>query len=144
MKNEKRILKHFIAAVCLLFISSSCILFVPVAYGKSNATLACSAMFWMSLIIGYILIFLIHRKRKRSNHKKIAIITFFRNPPAKAADIVFLASTVLAIILSILKIQLGYSQYIIFFVVIFSFHMHSLFNSDTYKIIQSEVRRDKG
>ena len=63
MKKTNRVFQQFIIALCSLFISSACILFVPLVYNKSKATIICSVVFWVSLILGYTLIFLIHRKR---------------------------------------------------------------------------------
>ena len=145
MKNRKNIFIQFIAAVCSLFVSSACILFVPAVYSRSTVTLICSAVFWMSLIIGYILIFIIHRKdNQKKIRRRVAIITFFRNPPAKVADVAFIVSIVAVFTIGVLKIQIGYLQYVLYFIMVFSFHMHTLFNSDTYRFIQSEVRREKG
>ena len=144
MKKTNRVFQQFIIALCSLFISSACILFVPLVYNKSKATIICSVVFWVSLILGYTLIFLIHRKRTKNGRGKISIITFFRNPPAKVADAVLIISVVVVIAMGILKKQVGYGQYIIYFIIVFSFHMHSLFNSDTYRFIQGEVRRGKG
>lgn len=147
MDKARNIIIKLTAAIASLFVSSFCILFVPVVYKHHTATLLCSMGFWMFLIIGYILIFLIKRKSKKcgfkADKKKIGLFTFFRNPTAKVIDILLIAMLMLFIASILLKQLEGFIQYITLFAVIFLIHMHSLFNSDVYQYIQLEVRRGK-
>lgn len=147
MSKMKSITIKLIAAIASFFVSSACILFVPVVYEHHTATLICSMGFWMFLIIGYVLIFIMKRKSKKSgfeaDKKKIVLFTFFRNSVAKVIDIILITMLILFIVSMLLKHLEGFIQYIILFAVLFLIHMHSLFNSDVYQYIQLEVRRDK-
>lgn len=147
MGKTKSIIIKLIAAIASLFVSSACILFVPVVYEHHTATLMCSMGFWMFLMIGYVLIFLTKRKIKKSgfksDKKKIGLFTFFRNPAAKVIDILLIAMLMLFIASMLLKQLEGFIQYTALFAVLFLIHMHSLFNSDVYQYIQLEVRRGK-
>ena len=147
MSKMKSITIKLIAAIASFFVSSACILFVPVVYEHHTATLICSMGFWMFLIIGYVLIFIMKRKSKKSgfeaDKKKIGLFTFFRNSVAKVIDIILITMLILFIVSMLLKQLEGFIQYIILFAVLFLIHMHSLFNSDVYQYIQLEVRRDK-
>lgn len=146
MKYSKRILIQLVVSVISLLLSSACILFVPIAYNHHIRTLICSVLFWGFLIIGYIAVFMMFKQYKasgyRADKKRIAILTFFRNPAAKLIDVVLIISLTLLIISEMVEALRGGLQYFLIFLTVFLIHMHSLFNSDTYRFIQSEVRRE--
>lgn len=147
MVKTKSIVINLIAAIASLFVSSACIVFVPFVYERHTAKLICSFGFWTFLIIGYVLIFFMKRRSRKigfkSDKKRIGLFTFFKNPFAKAIDILLFIMLTLFVVLMLLKQGEGFIQYIILFVVLFLIHMHSLFNSDVYQYIQLEVRRGK-
>ena len=108
---KNRIVLLLVIAGCLLC-SSACVLFVPMIHNHSAWTILCSSAFWGFLIIGYGLLWMINWKRrkqmKKGEKRRIGIITFFRNPPAKMMDFICLAGILILIISSFAAPLQGY------------------------------------
>ena len=140
---KNRIVLLLVIAGCLLC-SSACVLFVPMIHNHSALTILCSSAFWGFLIIGYGLLWMINWKRrkqmKKGEKRRIGIITFFRNPPAKMMDFICLAGILILIISSFAAPLQGYLQYVLSFLVIFSFHMHCILNGEIFRYMQTEIR----
>ena len=79
-----------------LFVSSACILFVPAAHNQKVPTMICSTIFWVTLLIGYVLLFLVDRFRRKMQKKKgkqrPGAFCFFQNRIAAIADGVWICT----------------------------------------------------
>lgn len=139
---KNRILQLVIIIVCL-FISSACVLVVPVAHNRKALTMICSGLFWGFLFAGYLMFWLVNhfRKKQMATRGKIGIITFFRNTPAKLMDCICIAGIILLLISVKAEFLQGYLQYIISFLVLFSFHMHCILNGENFQYMCNEIRR---
>lgn len=145
MKEQAKnvIIQLFIIIGCLL-LSSACVLLVPIAHNQKVLTTLCASVFWGFLLAGYGMFWIVNFFRRKQEHtagkRRIGIVTFFRNPPAKLMDCICITGIILLVISAWAEFLQGYLQYIISFLVLFSFHMHCIFNGDTYKYMQNEIR----
>ena len=140
---KNRILQLIIIIGCL-FLSSACVLMVPIAHNQKALTMLCSIMFWGFLLAGYLMFWFINHSRKKQKQKltkrRVGIVTFFRNSPAKLMDCICIVGIILLLISAKAELLQGYLQYIISFLVLFSFHMHCILNGENFQYIQNEIR----
>lgn len=128
-----------------LFVSSACILFVPAAHNQKVPTMICSTIFWVTLLIGYVLLFLVDRFRRKQQKKKgkqhPGAFCFFQNRIAAIADGVWILSFLAWIISGRVQAAHGYLQYVLVFLFLFSLHMHCICNGVNFQYMQNEIRR---
>lgn len=134
----------FIASMTSLLISSSSALFVPKVYSHQVVAIVCSMFFWFFLLLGYILQY-VNKKRIMRVGKliKSKAVKFFKTQVAKIVDTLMIVLIITFVLLIALQSTDSYIQYICLFGLMFSIHMHFLFNSDVYQYIEVEVRRGK-
>lgn len=141
---KNRILQLVIIIGCLL-LSSACVLMVPIAHNRKTLTMLCSGMFWGFLLAGYVMFWLVNHFRKKQEQatvkRRIGIVTFFRNPVAKLMDCICVVGIVVLLISVKAEFLQGYLQYMISFLVLFSFHMHCILNGENFQYMQNEIRR---
>lgn len=105
---------------------------------------AVGVLFWLGLIIGYVLLFILskHRKAKTKPKKsKPGIIVFFSNKPAKIADLTMVGSLILTLVFTFIPF-LSFGIEIVFLaILVFSIHMHCLFNGVNFKYINSIINK---
>lgn len=145
MKKQarNRILQIVIIIGCL-FLSSACVLMVPIAHNRKALTMLCSGMFWGFLLAGYAMLWFVNRFRQKQKQavvkRRIGIITFFRNPPARMMDCICIIGIVLLLISMKASFMQGYLQFVLSFLVLFSFHMHCILNGENFQYMQNEIR----
>ena len=149
--------QFFWFALILLFLMSASFLLMPLsvqlASQDQKVTVQISLMFWGSGLVGYILLFLAERERRRLVSSKgedikkpkdrPGIIMFFSNPPAKVADIILIFSAVAFAVLCFTPWRDRYIAYLLLFLLFFSLHLHCLFNGRIYKAIQIKKKEKK-
>lgn len=105
-------------------------------------------LFWLFLIVGYVLLFIISRDRKNTSEinyvnkkdkkwKTVGIINFFSNTKAKEADIfmiIFLICLILCLVIPIFDNNIAM---IILSLFLFCFHLHCILNGINYKYVCS-------
>jgi len=115
-------------------ISSSAAFVAPFADDNQLLWIIFGAIFWVFFLIGTALFLLFPKPRPRKDEKRIrlpSILKFFRNRFAMSADIVLFLSIIANIAFAIFPI----SKWIhgsAMFLLIFSFEMHMVFNSERY------------
>lgn len=156
MKKDKNLMR---AVIALLAISSLSLCFI--AFGSYDAsafrailTVLIAILFWVCLIAGYVLLYVISRHRKefernapREKRRRIktnnrpGIIRFFSNPAATAADFAMIGFFILDLVFMFIP---GISQtvtYILLACLVFAIHMHCILNGVnfeyTYNIAKS-------
>lgn len=152
-----RIKKMFWIAVAFFLLMSASILIMPMASemgARERYMLILSGCeFWVSFVIGYILIFMANKERKYFIRRKLkgdvsmgcraGIITFFDNVPATIADIAMISSFLLFFGINFTELRYKYISYVLLFILVFSLNMHCLFNGRIYKITKYKpTRRD--
>lgn len=142
----------FVTSIIFLLFMSSIFLIIPFAVNSNDSnntkTLVLGILFWVSALIGYISIIIaskfqkqcINEKNKKHirKNKRVGLITFFSNVPAKISDIIFIFSFILFVIINLTDLRFAYFAYIILFILVLSFNMHCLFNGRIYKFIKHE------
>lgn len=152
-KNRRRKNKYFLY-VCFLLIISVSILLMPYSVASEGETYVpvyiTGGLFWGGIIGLAFTVFSINRSRKASlrkekapsTPKQLGIIHFFKNTPAKIADIMMILSLVCFIVCSFITNNI-FIQFIIIAVFVFSFGMHCLLNGVNYIYIKGNVRRER-
>ncbi len=106
---------------------------------------AVGVLFWLGLIIGYVLLFILskHRKAKTKAKKcKPGIIVFFSNKPAKIADLTMVGSLILTLAFTFIPFLSFGIETVFLAILVFSIHMHCLFNGVNFKYINSINKRE--
>lgn len=147
MKSIQKIKRLFWFAVVFQFLMSLSILLMPIAVqmGQQNRRMAVliGAVFWLSAIAGYVIVAIANSERKRFIRHKVdgnikmncrpGIAEFFTNVPATVADVTMIMSFLMFVIIGFTKLRYGYISYILLFLLVFSLHMHCMFNGRIYK-----------
>lgn len=158
MNSVYKIKKLYWFAVAFLFLMSASILIMPMAVrmaeedGIMDVLIGC--VFWISAIAGYTLLAIANSERrwfikyKTDGDIKMGcfpgIISFFTNVPATVADVTMIASCLLFAIISSTSHGNDYVSYVLLFLLVFSLHMHCLFNGRIYKSTKfKRTRREK-
>lgn len=159
----------FFSMLCLLIFSLS-FLCMPYAnekyvHGDRNYIYLIGAMFWGSLILGYLLLFIVNYRRREAlrrnkdqykkqkfkgkKQKKMdkpprkepwGVFGCLSNIPAIISDCTFLISLMGCITYMAMKSTTDYLNYILFAIILFSFHMHCIFNGKNYRYIFSKEK----
>ena len=158
MKDILKIRKCFWVSGLLLLFNGLSFLFMRWAVMRSDTSggitvMALGVFFWLTLIGGYVLLFLANRRRKHfiirkmdgdlSMGQRTGLISFFRNKYGTAADIVLLLSMIGLLVLSATKATDGFPVYVLLSLLAISFHMHCLFNGRVYKATLLQRMKNK-
>ena len=150
MRKRDKLKVYFVLSVLCLFIMSATILFMQFSVNSSAQgrmfVVAVGLTFWISALSGYTFIFIANRIRKKimgqitSDYAILrgrpGIICFFSNIYATVADTAMFLSFVLFAVVNFTELKTSYWAYIFLFLLIFSLHMHCLFNSKIFKLLQ--------
>lgn len=143
-KEAKNSIWQFAVMIGCLFLSSACVLIVPAAHYQTVLTMICSGLFWGFLLAGYAMLWFVNHFRKKQKQtaarRRVGIITFFRNPFAGIMDGICIIGIVLLLISTKVSLMQGYLQFVLSFLVLFSFHMHCILNGENFKYMQNEIR----
>ena len=162
MRRIDKLIKYFCVSAAAMFIMSATVLVMPFAVDVGNqnrfAVVAIGLVFWVSAITGYVCIIAANNVRKKimslmsgsysSLKGRPGIVTFFSNVYATVADTVMILSFITFILINLTETKDTYIAYIFLFLLIFSIHMHSLFNGKIFKVIKfsrniKNIRREK-
>lgn len=149
MSIIKTLEKLYWSSVSCFFMMSAMILIMPIIENNEKAIIPVGLAFWFFAISGYILLIVANVEFKRiggnlhKNNKNSlpGIISFFSNKIAMIADITAIVSAIAFVIICITELRFKYIAFIVLFFVIFSLHMHCLFNGRIYKLIKNEKER---
>lgn len=162
MRRIDKLITYYCLSASAMFIMAATVLFMPYAVenGEQNrlVVVAVGLIFWASAIAGYGFIIAANIVRKKimslmsgsysSLSGRPGIITFFSNVYATVADTTMILSFVIFIMINLTELKTTFFAYIFLFLLIFSIHMHCLFNGKIFKVIQvsrtiKHARRDK-
>lgn len=148
MSVIKTLEKLYWSSVGCFFFMSAMILIMPVIESNEKAIIPIGLAFWFFAISGYILLIVANVEFKRisgnlrKNKRSLpGIISFFSNKIAMIADIAVIISIVAFVIICITELRFKYIAFVTLFLLIFSLHMHCLFNGRIYKLIKNEKER---
>ena len=148
MSVIKTLEKLYWSSVGCFFMMSAMILIMPVIESNEKAIIPIGLVFWFFAISGYILLIVANVEFKRisgnlrKNKRSLpGIISFFSNKIAMIADIAVIISIVAFVIICITELRFKYIAFVVLFLLIFSLHMHCLFNGRIYKLIKNEKER---
>lgn len=148
MSVIKTLEKLYWSSVGCFFMMSAMILIMPVIESNEKAIIPIGLAFWFFAISGYILLIVANVEFKRisgnlrKNKRSLpGIISFFSNKIAMIADIAVIISIVAFVIICITELRFKYIAFVTLFLLIFSLHMHCLFNGRIYKLIKNEKER---
>lgn len=156
MNKGKKTKWLFLASLVSLCIMSSTILFMPLAADISNSTNKISlyvvgSVFWICLVTGIILSFVLSRLRKAyykklnatNNIKKNLIKDICgRNLISRIAFIIGVASLIVFTILLVSCIYYSYFLIVLLFLQVFSLCVYTLFNGKNFIYIR-QIREEK-
>ena len=157
MRRLQKIKRLFYCSLILQFIMSFSILLMPIAVNTKHQntllTILVGLIFWLSAITGYLLLILANSERKWFINHNVdgnvkmncypGIITFFTNVPATVADVTMIVSFLIFLIIGFTKLRYEYISYFLLFLLVFSLHMHCMFNGRIYKITKIKHTRRK-
>lgn len=135
MKNSFRLL---IVSIVFLSISAISIALIPLynllGNDKTNPiSYIGTALLWIGIIGGYVALFMFFRKHRGLRAKgRIGVITFFRNRYASIADVIFIISLVLIVVLALLRTGSVVIYSLLFGIVFLLFNFHCIFNGRVY------------
>ena len=147
MRSIQKIRRLFWFAVVFIFLMSASILLMPIAVqmGQQDRkmTVLIGLVFWLSAIVGYVMVAMANSERKWFIIRKVdgntkmncrsGIAEFFTNVPATVADVTMIMSFLMFVIIGFTKWRYEYISYILLFLLVFSLHMHCMFNGRIYK-----------
>lgn len=140
----------FFVSVIFLTIGAASILFMPIARDSSSATykiplLINGLVFWISFIIGYLLVFLSSAMRNKIIRikGKPGIACFCSNIYATIFDFLLIISFISLVILLIFHQTESYITFVVLFLLVLSINMHAMFNGKTFKTILNKNEERK-
>lgn len=151
MKKDISLMK---IVIILLFISSFSLILSLFGDYSGNAfniimAYAVGVLFWGGLIAGYAILAVINSHRKNSPVNKtdrsadrVGIISFFSNRIAIIFDCAMPVLLILAIVFMFIPINNQVLTVIIYSLLVFSIHMHCLFNGMNFKYIKSIKKKE--
>lgn len=158
---QKSIGQLLLLSVLFLTIHAATFLFMPFAAKtmvettSKKALIIVGIVFWVSAIVGYLLLFLADSYRRAFVKRRLdgdysmgchmGIISFFKTTPGVIADGLFAISLLGIIIVAITGNINGFITYVLLALLSFSFNMHGVFNGRIYKAAtyKRKVRRDE-
>lgn len=154
-KADRRLLA--ISIIGYVFLSVS-VLLMPAGNGALRETpwrYLPGGLFWLSLLVGIIPQFVLSAryrswrkkqaggKKRPEKSQRIGLISFFRNPLARVADILLILSIVALATVMLLISNTSYVCYILLALTIFSFCMHCILNGRVFCCIIMRNALDK-
>ncbi len=162
MRKINKLITYYCLSASAMLIMAATVLCMPYAVrnGEQNrlGIVAVGVVFWVSAITGYGFLIAANIVRKKilslmsgsysSLDGKPGIITFFSNVYATVADTTMVLSFVIFIMINLTELKTTFFAYIFLFLLIFSIHMHCMFNGKVFKLVQASrtikhARRDK-
>lgn len=151
MKKDIVLMK---TVIVLLFISSFSLILS--LFGDYNGNVlnvvmayAVGVLFWGGLIAGYVLLLIINSHRKKTLVSKtdnsagrVGIISFFTNKIAIICDCAIPVLLILMIIFIFFPLNNQVITVIIYSLLVFSLHMHCVFNGLNFKYIKSVKKKE--
>jgi len=147
--SVKRVPKILIKlSIISFFISSVTILFMPLGSFEPDGNIMLAYIlagaFWLFLILGIVLMFVIGAKRRKdklfTDTGGIAFLRFFKNRPAIVFDLLLIAS-ILSLVVSLLYIRTLPAAITLAgtFTMVFSLEMHAVLNGKNYEWSYTEL-----
>lgn len=147
MRSVQKIKQLFWFAIVFIFLMSASILLMPLAVqmGEQDRkmTVLIGIVFWLSAIVGYVLIAVANAERKWFIIRKVdgnvkmncrpGVAEFFTNIPATVFDVTMIMSFLMFIVINFTDWRYDYISYVLLFILVFSLHMHCMFNGRIYK-----------
>lgn len=131
-----------------ILVTSLTFLWMPFIQENRFGLVVTGIIFWVTLFLGYILLYIANKKRKCCDSefnkkddykiKTIGLFKFFSNFPAIIADSILLLCIVFCFIMSITNLGKTYLPYFVLFLFVFSLNSHCLFNGKIYKFISKK------
>ncbi len=144
MKNTKFQKRILVVSAVSFFILSLSFLFLPVEGVVSNSVklIILGVVIWLFLIIGILSQIKLSLWFKKSVKKdgisdkgRIGVLCFLQNTYSTLADIICAVSLIGFIVSAVITHLFGYINYVLLFVLIFSFSMHCILNGKVYNYI---------
>ncbi len=137
--------KYFWSSVILLTLMSLTFIAMPAAdyvdEGKVKIFLAAiGAIFWVTLVGGYVLWFMAYRLNKTIIQEKIRL-NLFSNRIVSIADGMFIGGAAVLFLAAATKKMEGFLPYIILTILTLSVNLHCMFNGNIYRTITKKTRR---
>ena len=137
--------KYFWSSVILLTLMSLTFIAMPAAdyvdEGKVKIFLAAiGAIFWVTLVGGYVLWFMAYRLNKTIIQEKI-LLNLFSNRIVSIADGMFIGGAAVLFLAAATKKMEGFLPYIILTILTLSVNLHCMFNGNIYRTITKKTRR---
>lgn len=153
-----RKIKHlfWLSILCFVLMAAT-FLIMPIAsstatYSDRRALFLVGADFWISALVGYIMVAIANCERRWFlTHKtgddvrmdcRCGLLTFFSNTIATVFDSILFTSIGVAIITVFTEWKNTFLPYILLFLIILSLNLHAMFNGRIYKVTKyKRVRR---
>lgn len=137
--------KYFWSSVILLTLMSLTFIAMPAAdyvdEGKVKIFLAAiGAIFWVTLVGGYVLWFMAYRLNKTIIQEKIRL-NLFSNRIVSIADGMFIGGAAVLFLAAATKKMEGFLPYIVLTILTLSVNLHCMFNGNIYRTITKKTRR---
>lgn len=88
---------------------------------------------WVSLLLGYISMFLFYKNKRICNFKgRVGIISFFSNRYAAIADACLILTVILLIVFIVINLKNSLIYSLIFGALFFTLNLHCVFNGKTF------------
>lgn len=152
MKSPRRLALLFwlINAAHLQMATSALLMPLPQYIGSRGATVLIGLLFWLSLIVGGVLVYFAERERMRITGRAPlrrgnlpGVVTFFANPLAALCDTVLIASAAAFVVINLSELRYQYVSYIFLFLLLFSLSMHCMLNGRIYKTLTQKAEGEK-
>lgn len=145
MLELKKQTKMPLVALLFLAVAGIVIMLLPLFTSDSNSSfklpiLSGTITLWVSIIIGYLLMFLFYRKQKGLAVKgRIGMLSFFRNKWGTVADLVLIASVTAIVIMAFLRTGTVAVFAVLFGLVFISANCHCVFNGRVFNTINQNT-----
>lgn len=136
--------RYYIIALILLSVFSTTFLLMPIPAHISSKyskilLFIIGSIFWGSGIVGYLLLFKVHKAERQKVHQERKQ-RLFSNVLTTVADTCFLVGVAVLAIIIFLKQTNGYMVYFNLFIIVISFNAHWLFSRELYNIVLKRVQ----
>lgn len=137
--------KYFWSSVILLTLMSLTFIAMPAADYVDEEKVkiflaAIGAIFWVTLVGGYVLWFMAYRLNKTIIQEKIRL-NLFSNRIVSIADGMFIGGAAVLFLAAATKKMEGFLPYIILTILTLSVNLHCMFNGNIYRTITKKTRR---
>lgn len=137
--------KYFWSSVILLTLMSLTFIAMPAADYVDEEKVkiflaAIGAIFWVTLVGGYVLWFMAYRLNKTIIQEKIRL-NLFSNRIVSIADGMFIGGAAVLFLAAATKKMEGFLPYIVLTILTLSVNLHCMFNGNIYRTITKKTRR---